>query len=645
MPPPPNFQYKTIEKPKSFRDIPRFLREITSSFVSRMAYIVKLVWDTGHWILFVMSLISLLQGILPIIGSYISKYLLNALQVGFNSGKTVKEFFAVSPSTDNIAFLLIFTFVFSLLNNVIGQVNNAVSRITGEKVTLCVKMRIMEKAKELDLSAFDMPAFYEKLENANREAGHRPIQILSSTFSVVSTVISFISYLVVLLTLPGMWWTAPIIILVSFPSALINFAYRRKNFSYMRWRSKERRQMNYYSGLLTNKDMVKEIRIFGLSDLFIGKYRQVFDIYYAGIKKLIVKENAWHIVIAVITGATNLALFAVIAFMVISGDIMLGDYSLYTGALTTIAANISTLIWTSASIYEGTLFIDNLISFMKEEKTIIPKKEIPEKIEHNIPHSIEFQNVSFSYPGTERAVIRNVNLKFAPGETVVLVGLNGAGKTTLIKLLTRLYDPTEGRILLDGRDIRNYSVEDVYKTFGIIFQDFGKYAFTVSENIAFGDVSREVTEEEIKNAATQSNAAEFISNLPDGYNTPLMRHFEENGIELSIGQWQKLAIARAFYSDNDILILDEPTASLDPIAEQEIFNQFDKLRANKTTIFVSHRLSSATIASKIVVLEAGAVVEEGTHAELMALGGKYYKLFTTQSKRYLDSENKDFQKT
>ena len=220
-------------------------------------------------------------------------------------------------------------------------------------------------------------------------------------------------------------------------------------------------------------------------------------------------------------------------------------------------------------------------------------------------------------------------------EKAVLVGLNGAGKTTLIKLLTRLYDPTEGRILLDGEDLKRYDTSELYKMFGIIFQDFGKYAVTVSENIHFGDVHRTLLPDEIKTAAEQANVDQYISRLPQQYDTPLMRIFDREGTELSGGQWQKLAIARAFYSTSDILILDEPTASLDAIAEQEIFNTFDQLRRDKTTIFVSHRLSSATVASKIVVLEYGEVVEEGTHAELMERRGKYYELFSTQAKRYV----------
>ncbi|MBQ8440795.1 MAG: ABC transporter ATP-binding protein, partial [Clostridia bacterium] len=306
-----------------------------------------------------------------------------------------------------------------------------------------------------------------------------------------------------------------------------------------------------------------------------------------------------------------------------------------------VATCVSALITTSATIYEGTLFIDNLIAFMEEPQTVVPDVEEPEIVERNQGHTIVFEHVSFRYPGMERYVLRDINLTIRGGETVVLVGLNGAGKTTLIKLLTRLYDPTEGRILLDGKDLRDYDVKSLYAMFGIIFQDFGKYAVTVEENIRFGDIHKQADMEEVKLAAEQSAAKEYIEALPEGYDTPLMRIFEPNGTELSIGQWQKLAVARAFYADSDILILDEPTASLDPMAEQEIFNQFDRLRADKTTIFVSHRLSSATVADQIVVLGNGGVLENGTHAELIEQRGAYYELFTTQAKRYVEGESRE----
>ena len=623
---------KKVSGPKGIKDIPRYLGELLGGFFKRLAYIFKMVWETGHWIFISLLLVSVLTGIIPVISSVISKDILNELQKVVDIDEKT-EFFA-----STVMLLIIFMFVFRILENLTSRINSFVTRIAGEKIVRYVKLQIMNKAKELDLASFDRPEFYEKLENANREAGHRPIQVLTQTLSIFSNIIKLISYIAILASAKDIWWMALVMAAIAIPRAIINFTYRRKTFRYIRRRSKERRQMNYYSDLMVNKDMVKEIRMFDLSDKFIERYDEAFSAYYKGLRSLIVRENIWHIVLAVISSLSSCVMYLVIAAMVFEGEIMIGDYQLYTSALMTVSGCVVSLIELSAMIYEGTLFIDNLIAYKEEEQTVVPNTDTPLKVSHGKPHTIEFRNVSFSYPGSERQVIKNINLTLRPGETVVLVGLNGAGKTTFIKLLTRLYDPTEGEILLDGKNIKEYDVKDLYNIFGIIFQDFGKYAVSVSENIKFGDVHRaNVSEEEITEAARHANAQDFISRLPDGYDTPLMRYFEENGIELSIGQWQKLAIARAFYSDSDILILDEPTASLDPMAEQEIFNQFDELRQDKTTIFVSHRLSSATIASKIVVLEYGEMVEEGTHRELMEKKGRYYELFSTQASRYIEN--------
>lgn len=632
------YQYDKVPAPTGLRDVPRYLRELLGGFFGRIWYIFLLVWRTDPMILFVMLFVALFDGIMPVVGSVISKNVMNEMQIIIEQraqGSVIAESVAAFLGSA-ILTMLVVLFVYRILNRVVSRISNSIIRVAGEKVVRQVKVQIMEKAKTVDLASFDNPAFYEKLENANREAGGRPIQTLQSTFSIVSTVIQLISYIVVLATIPSMWWMPLGIVAISVPSAIVTFIYRRKNFQYMRYRSKDRRQMNYYSDLLVNKDMVKEVRIFDLSDTFIDRYKEVFNRYFAGLRKLIIDESAWLIGIAIVSATVNCLFYAFIAYGVYRGEFKIGDYSFYTGALTNIANCVTTLISTSASIYEGTLFIDNIIAFMKEKQTIVPTLEEPLKVEHGIPHTITFDHVSFRYPGTERYVIKDINTTFRPGETVVLVGLNGAGKTTLIKLLTRLYDPTEGRILLDGRDIREYDVADLYDIFGIIFQDYGKYAVSVSENIMFGDINAPQDAEKMRASAQMGNAEAYIHSLPNGYDTPLMRIFEPNGIELSGGQWQKLAISRAFYRDSDIMILDEPTASLDPMAEQEIFNQFDQLREGKMTIFVSHRLSSAVIASKIVVLENGQLVEEGTHHELMELHGKYYTLFSTQAKRYIE---------
>ena len=630
-----------VEPPSGIRDIPRFLRELIGGFCFRLFYIIRLVWQTGPWILFIMTFISLFQGVMPIVGSLLSQRILNELQEVITKQATDSAngtVLDVAAWTDSFIgstamFLLIFLFTYRILNHVINRVNHAVSRIAGELVVRRVKTIIMEKAATIDLASFDMPEFYEKLENANREAGNRPIHILSSAFSVLSTIISFVGYILILSA--DMPLAAVAILAVTFPSALVNFIYRRKNFAYMRFRSRDRREMNYYSDILVNKDIVKEIRMFDLSDHFIDSYESVFRRYFAGMRRLIIFEGLWHVFFAILSAGVNCVCYGYVALGVFTGKFKIGDYSLYTGSLNSIANDINSLISSSASIYEGTLFIDNLIVFLKEKQTVSCRLETPVPVAHGEGHTLEFINVSFRYPGTERDVIKNVNLRFRPGETVVLVGLNGAGKTTLIKLLTRLYDPTEGQILLDGHDLRDYEPADLYRMFGIIFQDFGRYAVSVSDNIHFGDIHREKVADELKQAAVEANASDYIEKLTNGYDTQLMRIFDREGTELSGGQWQKLAIARAFYSTSDVLILDEPTASLDPIAEQEIFNQFDRLREGKTTIFVSHRLSSATVASKIVVLLEGQVVEEGTHDELMEKRGRYYELFSTQAKRYL----------
>ncbi len=641
--PTPSLDKKKDEKPKGF--IPRLKLSVSNikGFFFRLFYIVGLVWEARPWILVVMASLCLLSGVLPVVGALISRELLNEIVALMQSegvrealGATVADFFAAFFDELKIVFiLLICQFVYQFIQKLVSSFTTVTNAIAGELVVNHIKLKIMNKAKTVDVADFDRPDFYEKLENANREAGMRPIQILNATFSIVSSLISVVSFIVILAALHPF---APIVMIIAaIPGTVVSYRYRHKNFRYMRHHSKERRQMNYFSSIVSDKDKVKEVRIMGLADTLIGKYREAFAKYYVGLKRLIVREHMWHTVINILSIIAHCFVFMYVAYTVIYRDGLVGDYTLYTGALGSIMSYVRTIITATATIYEGTLFIDNMITFMREEVTLVPSANPPLMPKKNSRHEIEFRNVSFSYPGTDRRVINNVSFKISSGEQVVLVGLNGAGKTTLIKLLTRLYDPTEGVILLDGRDIREYDVTALYDIFGIIFQDFVKYAVDVNENISFGDVKNVATEEKIKEAAVRADADGFIVKLPNGYSTPLMRFFEENGIELSIGQWQKLSIARAFYKESDVLILDEPTASLDPMAEQEVFNRFAELGRDKITVFVSHRLSSATTATRIIVLEDGAIVEMGNHRDLMEKEGKYHLLFTTQAKRYIDA--------
>ncbi len=635
-----------IPKPKSFKEVFPYLWKLFSAFVCRYAFIFKLVWEASPLILIVMMLVTVMTGLFPVIGAKIGAELLNAvgdaiinrneLATNFASSNIFENVSALFIHT-NIGLLIAFEFLYLIIHSIVTNAYNAFLNISGEKVANHIKIKIITKAKSVDVSQFDLPEFYEKFENATREASFRPIQILSSTFSAISSLISMISFIIVLVSLNPF---APLLLIViSLPAAIIKFVYGRKNFLYMRRRSKDRRQMEYYSQMMTNKDLVKEIRLFNLSDTFIGKFKSVFTKYFKGFKSLIIRENVWHIIIAFATVFINACLFFYIAIKGINDpDFKIGDYSYYAGSLNSIIASVGSIVSATATVYQGTLFINNVIEFNKLEPTIVPIVNPPLSIERHVAHTIEFKDVSFAYPGTEKLVLKNVSFTLEKGSTTVLVGLNGAGKTTIIKLLTRLYDPTSGVILLDGEDIRKYDLTQLYQMYGTIFQDFGRYAVSVEENIYYGDIEKGLSEDDVKAAAEKSGASEFIEAMPNDYKTPLIRFFDENATDLSIGQWQKLSVARAFYSDSDILILDEPTASLDALAEQQIFKQFEELTKNKTSIFVSHRLSSATTADNIIVLEYGQIVEEGNHKKLMQKKGKYYELFTTQAKRYIESQ-------
>lgn len=594
---------------------------------ARLLYILKLVWDTNRFLLFGMLLICILEGVFPLLHAFIASNLINALVRVFGT-----QSFA---ELNTVIGLLALQFIYLILSRTSTQFKNTLTKLAGEMVTSHIKIQIAEKTKEIDLENFDSPDFYEKLENANHEASSRPITILSAALSLCSHLISTISFVFLLGSLHPL--IPVILILLATPSAIINFKYKKITYNYVKGHTTDRRRMHYFTNTLTNREKVKEVKLLDLHDEFIDRYKQTFSVYFKGLRRIYIREDVLHVIVHTLTTVFNCLFFLFVAYKVCFESMPVGDYTLYTGALTSVLSGIATLVANSSKIYEGTLFIDNMLEFLRVKSKIVPAVSPAELPGHGKAHTIEFKNVSFVYPGTDVTVIQNLNLTLEGGKSYALVGLNGAGKTTLIKLMTRLYDPTEGEILLDGINIKNYDVKELYAMYGVVFQDFSKYAVTARENITFGDLHNPYNEERFTYAAKQSGVDAFLADLQNGYDTPLMRFFEKDATDLSGGQWQKVSLARAFYKDAEILILDEPTAALDPIAEAEIFKQFDALRAGKTTLFVSHRLSSATAADEIIVMQHGRILEKGNHHTLMKSGGAYYNLFTLQAEKYLEN--------
>lgn len=365
-PPPIHSNVPHPKRPKGIKNVIPFWIDCLKNMIKRLVYIYKLVWDARPALMFILAFMAVFNGVQSIIGAYISKMLLDGLQLAVQGQL---------ESFQTLGLLLLLQILFQLAVTIINSVSNIVTRLSNELLTNSIKLKIMNKAKTIDMAKFDLPEFYSQLENANREAGNRPIQVLQASFSIVSTLISLIGFIAVLGS--RLWYAPLLIIATTLPSAIITYRYRRKMFSYVRRRSKDRREMDYYSGLLVDKDLVKEVKLFDLSETFIGKYKQIFSNYFKGLKTLIVAEGIWGIVIAILSSIVNGGIFLSIAKSVFDGKMSIGDYSLYTNALFSISTNVSTLISTSASIYEGTLFIDNMIAFMEVEPQLVPSIKSP----------------------------------------------------------------------------------------------------------------------------------------------------------------------------------------------------------------------------------------------------------------------------
>lgn len=492
-----------------------------------------------------------------------------------------------------------------------------------------VNVLILEKALTLDLRQFEDSEFYDKLTNARREASVRPLSLVNRTFGLVQNALSLVTYGILLVNFSV--WAVVMLIVAAMPVFIAETKFAGEAFRLFSWRAPETRQQHYLENLLAREDFVTEVKLYQLGEMLLGRYHDLFDQLYGEDRDLTLRRGLWGYLLSLVSTGAFYVAYAWIVLETVLGKISLGDMTLYITVFRQGQSTFSNALTSIGGMYEDNLYLSNLYDFLEEE---VPKSWGKATIGLNPQDGIRFENVSFTYPGSSKPALRNISLHLKPREKLAIVGENGSGKTTLIKLLTRLYTPDSGRIFLDGLDLQEWDVDVLRRRIGVIFQNFVRYQFTVGENIGVGDVEHLENKTSWQTAAQKGMAQSFIDQLPESFQTQLGRWFK-GGQELSGGQWQKIALSRAFMrSQADILVLDEPTSAIDAQAEFEIFNHFRTTTQNQTVLLISHRFSTVRMADKIVVIEDGEVIEQGTHEELLQLGGRYAKLFLLQAAGY-----------
>ena len=585
--------------------------------------VLRLVWETHRGFTVAMGVLTIAQSAIPAAQVWLAGQLLQAVVDGVRAGGN-------DAAIRRIVILAVVQFLILAISSLLDTLRNIAQQLLQDRTANRIQLLIMEHANKLDLSFFEDAKFYDQLQQAQREATFRPVGMVSGVFGLVRTLLTFLSMIALLVRLGPL--LAVVALLAPIPAFIASTRYGWQGFMQMRRQSPERRLMGYLTNLVTTDTYNKEIKLFTLGDFFSRRYRDISLKFILENQGLVVRRYLagffWGALTIMASGGTYLY----VALLAVRGTINIAGLTVYTQAAQQVQGNFQGLLAGLAGMYENTLYLNTLFDLLAfKPKISAPEHPVP--VSRAFTRGIEFRNVSYTYPGRDEPVLNNVSFTIASGETIALVGRNGAGKTTVVKLLTRLYDPDEGTILVDGVDIREYDPAELRHEIGVIFQDYVTYFLSAGENIGVGRLEVLDDRERIAAAAAQSGADGVITRLPQGYDTMLGKWFDQ-GHQLSGGEWQKIALARAFMRDAQILVLDEPTAALDAQAEYEIFAHMKELTADKTALFISHRFSTVRLADRIMVLEQGRIIENGSHDELLLLGGRYAELFNLQAAAY-----------
>ena len=582
---------------------------------------LRLVWTTDKRLTFILAALTILAGVLPGAIAFIGKLIVDAVVLAVETDSAADRWLVIKW----IAVEAVLVVLMAAIQRALMVSQSLLRALLGQRVNVM----ILEKAQTLELSHFEDSEFYDKMTRARREASSRPLSLVNRTFGLVQNGITLLTYGWLLVQFS--WLAVAGLVVAALPAFFVETYFSGAAFRLFRWQVPETRKRNYLEWLLAREDYVKEVKLYGTGELFLDRYREIFEKLFAEDKLLTLKRGLWGFLLGALSSLAFYGAYAWIGWSAAMGWITLGGMTMYLMIFKQGQSSIAASLTAIGKMYEDILYLSNLYEFLDE------KIDTNDGIALSGPtpgDGVRFEDVSFVYPGQAIPAVDQISLQLRPGEKLALVGENGSGKTTLIKLLTRLYTPTSGRILLDGRDLNEWQLDALRQRIGVIFQDFVRYQLKVGENIGVGDVAHIESRDQQQAAAEKGMAHPFIDSMDSGYDTQLGRWFKD-GRELSGGQWQKIALSRAFMrTQADILVLDEPTSAMDAEAEARIFNHFREVTQKQMAILISHRFSTVRMADQIIVLDKGKVIERGSHEELIQLNGKYAHLFAIQAKGY-----------
>jgi len=592
---------------------------------------LNLVWKTSPALAFGQALLRLVRALLPVATLFVGKLIIDEVVLLVQAPRTAEDLrqWLSSGLLDRIGWLLTLEFGLAVLSDVLGRAVSLLDSLLSEQFSNETSLRLMEHAATLDLEDFEDSELQDRLERARRQAAGRS-SLIGQLFSQAQDVVTVASFAAGLIVYAP--WLIVLLAIALVPAFVGEAHFNAQSYSLNYARSPQRRELDYVRQTGASVETAKEVKIFGLNAFLIERYRALATSFFDANKLIALRRAGWGSLLSAIGTIAYYVAYAYIVWRTLHGDFSIGDLTFLAGSFRRLRNLLESLLMGFSQVAGQALYLDDLFSFFEIRPEIVPPLN-PRPFPVPIEQGFAFEGVGFRYPGAERWAVRGLTFELHAGEVLALVGENGAGKTTLVKLLARLYDPDEGRILLDGHDLREYDLFAIRSNIGVIFQDFVRYQFTAADNIAIGRIEAREDRARIVAAAERALADDVIRKLPNGYEQMLGKRFRA-GIDLSGGEWQKIAIARAYMRDAQLLILDEPTAALDARSEFEVFRRFKELSQGKTAVLISHRFSSVRMADRIVVLVDGATEAMGTHAELLKQGGRYAELFELQAAGY-----------